>query len=114
MYVDTGHIVYAQPNGGLFAAPFDLNSLEVTGPPVPVLDDVSMVVIGANSIIRARYSISQTGTLVFGTGGSVAGQAGGGQQQLVVVDLEGNEETLVLAPRNIVDVAWSPDGQSNG
>ena len=35
MYVDTGHIVYAHPNGGLFAAPFDLNSLDVTGPARP-------------------------------------------------------------------------------
>ena len=110
-YVDTGHILYAHPNGGLFAAPFDLNSLEVTGPSVPVLDDVSLVVIGNNSIIRARYSISQNGTLVFGTGGPVAGQAGG-EQQLLIVDLEGNEEALVLAPRNLADVAWSPDGQS--
>ena len=110
-YVDTGHIVYAHPNGGLFAAPFDLNGLDVTGPPVPVLDDVSMVVIGANNIIRAKYSISRNGTLVYGTGGFVAGQAGGAQQ-LVVVDLEGNEEALVLAPRDLDAVAWSPDGGS--
>ena len=80
-------------------------------PPVPVLDDVSMVVVGTGGIIRARYSISQNGTLVYGTGGSVAAQTGAGQQ-LVVVDLEGNEEALVLAPRPLGDVKWSPDGQS--
>ena len=110
-YVDTGHIVYAHPNGGLFAAPFDLNRLDVTGPPVPVLDDVSMLVIGTGGIIRARYSISRNGTLVYGTGGAVAGQAVAGQQ-LLEVDLEGNEEALVLAPRLLDDVKWSPDEQS--
>ena len=110
-YVDTGHIVYAHPSGGLFAAPFDLNVLDVTGPPVPVVDDVSMVVVGGQGIIRARYSISQNGTLVYGAGGPVldAQEAG---QRLLIVDLEGNEEALVLPPRNIGSVAWSPDGQS--
>ena len=110
MYVDTGHIVYAHPNGGLFAVPFDLNGLEVTGPSVPVVDDVSLVAAGGQNALRAKYSISQNGTLVYGTGGSVAGQGGGGQ--LVVVDLEGNERTLTLTPRNFGEVAWSPDGRS--
>ena len=112
-YVDTGHIVYAHPNGGLFAAPFDLNALDVTGPSVPVLDDVSMIVIGNAGIIRARYSISQNGTLVYGAGGPVASGPGGGQR-LVIVDLEGNEEPLVLAPRPIPNLgaSWSPDGES--
>ena len=32
--------------------------------------------------------------------------------QLLVVDLEGNEETLTLTPRTLADVHWSPDGQS--
>ena len=37
-----------------------------------------------------------------------------GVQQFVVVDLEGNEEALVLAPRPIpgLGVGWSPDGES--
>ena len=112
-YVDTGHIVYAHPNGGLFAAPFDLNVLDVTGPSVPVADDVSMIVIGNAGIIRARYSISQNGTLVYGAGGPLASATGGGQR-LVIVDLEGNEEPLVLAPRSIpaLGVSWSPGGES--
>ena len=108
-YVDTGHIVYARPNGGLLAAPFDLNVLDVTGPSVPVLDDVSMIVIGGQGIIRARYSISQNGTLVYGAGGPVASAPGGGQR-LVIVDLEGNEAPLVLAPRNISSVPGETGG----
>ena len=38
--------------------------------------------------------------------------AGTGVQQLLVVDLEGNEEALPLDPRVIQRVSWSPDGQS--
>ena len=40
MYVETGHILFAHPNGGLFAAAFDPDRLELTGQAVPVLDDV--------------------------------------------------------------------------
>ena len=106
-YVETGHILYAHPGGGLFAAPFDLNSLEVTGSPVPVLDDVSLLQTGTLTP-RASYSVSQNGTLVYGAGGI----AGGGVQRLLIVDLDGNEEALVLGPRIIGEVGWSPDGQS--
>ncbi|NIW37478.1 MAG: hypothetical protein GWN32_13470, partial [Gemmatimonadetes bacterium] len=37
---------------------------------------------------------------------------GAAASQLTVVDLEGNAEALVLAPRPIGDVGWSPDGAS--
>ena len=100
VYVETGHIVYAQPDGGLFAAPFDLNRLDVSGPSVPVVDDVSMTAVGAGAAPRARFAISQNGTLVYGSGGPDLGTRGGGQQ-LVAVDREGNEEPLSLAPRPI-------------
>ena len=36
----------------------------------------------------------------------------GGEQRLLVIDLDRNEGTLVLTPRNIGEVGWSPDGQS--
>ena len=111
VYVDTGHIVYAHPNGGLFAAPFDLNVLDVSGPSVPVMEDVSMTAVGGGTVPRARFSISQNGTLVYGVGGVGVGISDA-PQGLLRVDLDGNEEALVLAPRNIVSVAWSPDGAS--
>ena len=109
MYLETGHIIYAHPNGGLFAAPFDVNSLEVTGQSVPVLDDVSMPPVGA-FIIRARYSVSRDGTLVYGRGGS--GDTSGGLQRLLIVDLQGNEAPTPLDPRTFNTPRWSPDGES--
>ena len=40
-YIPSGQLVYARA-GGLLAVAFDLKRLEVTGPPVSVLEDVSM------------------------------------------------------------------------
>jgi serine/threonine-protein kinase len=36
----SGHLIYLH-DGTLFAAPFDLNRLEVTGQPVPVVEGVT-------------------------------------------------------------------------
>jgi len=46
----------------LFAVPFDLSRLAVTGTPQPVLEDVSNREGGAGS---ANFDFSQTGTLVY-------------------------------------------------
>ncbi len=45
-YAPTGHILYGA-GGVLFAVPFDLDRLAVTGDPVPVLEDVMMSLAGA-------------------------------------------------------------------
>ena len=66
-YLDTGHILYAHPNGGLFAAPFDLNGLEVTGQSRPVVDDVLLPNV-TTFTPRAAYSVSRDGMLVYGMG----------------------------------------------
>ena len=105
MYVETGHLIYADQAGTLWAVEFNVGRGEVVGDAVPVLDGISIVGGG----VWARYSVSRSGTLVYETGGGVGG---GTQRQLVVVDLEGNETPLVLTPREIGRVAWSPDGQS--
>ena len=63
--------------------------------------------------LRARslgwdfFAVSQTGSLVYLTGG-----AEGGLLQLVEVDLDGNAQALDLAPRDIATVGWSPNGRS--
>ena len=103
-YVETGHILYADASGGLWAVPFDTNRLEVLGGAVPIFDGLS---IPRNRF--ARYSVSRNGTLVYG-----AGLGGGGVEgrRLLIVDLEGNEMPLVLPPRDIRDVNWSPRGRS--
>ena len=107
MYVATGHLLYTDVSGTLWAVAFDARRGEVGGEPVTLLDGVS--ILGGNQ--WARYSVSRSGTLVYSAGG-VAGGVGLGNQRLALVDLEGNEEILVLSPRQFGHLKWSPDGRS--
>ena len=106
MYVETGHLLYTDELGTLWAVAFDARQGEVIGEPVTLFDGVSRP--GGP---WARFTVSQNGTLVYATG--FAGGAGEpGAQRLAVVDLEGNEEILVLNGRQFGALKWSPDGRS--
>ena len=107
VYVETGHILYLDGSGGLWALPFDAGNGDVLGNAVPIVDGVS--VMSFQEYRFPRYSVSRNGTLAYGAGGGAGAGVGGGTQ-LLVVDLEGNAEALALTPRNINDVKWSPDG----
>ena len=62
-YLASGHLVYIH-DGTLFAAPFDLGRLEVTGEPVRARDAVT-----SNSVTGgAQFAASANGTLVYRTG----------------------------------------------
>lgn len=49
-YAATGHIVYGTGAGTLFAASFDLARLEITGPPVRVLENVFTIKDGPGMV----------------------------------------------------------------
>ena len=104
-YVETGHILYVDGSGGLWALPFDAANGDVLGDAVPILDGVSTAATGAFRF--PRYSVSRNGTLVYGTGTSAVDA-----RRLLIVDLEGNPEPVGLSPRVFGDVRWSPDGRS--
>ena len=108
-YVETGHLLYVDALGGLWAVPFDAKSGEVLGGAVPIIDGLSVLPFQGGVV--ARYSVSRNGTLVYGAGGGAGGGAGL-QQRLLVVDLQGNEEAAPLDPRSFVRPRWSPDGES--
>ena len=59
-YVASGHLTFVRGTT-LFAMPFDLSRLEVTGGEVPVVEDVS--VIGPSG--TADYSVSAAGVLAY-------------------------------------------------
>ena len=61
-YAPSGHLLLA-PSGELIAIPFDLERLEVTGAPRPVLENVSTSVTNV-----AWFAVSDTGTLAFASG----------------------------------------------
>jgi serine/threonine protein kinase/Tol biopolymer transport system component len=98
-YSPSGHLVYAR-EGKLMAVPFDLRKLQVTGPPVPVLDGVFM----STNTGMAAFSISSNGGLVYAAGG-----VEGGVRSPVWVDRKGGATPLPLPARSYLHPRLSPD-----
>jgi len=59
-YLPSGHIVYIH-DGTLFAAPFDLDRLQVTGPPAPAVEGVE----SSSASGGAQFSYSDRGALAY-------------------------------------------------
>jgi Tol biopolymer transport system component/tRNA A-37 threonylcarbamoyl transferase component Bud32 len=100
-YVPTGHLVYARA-GGLLAVPFDLKRLQVTGPPVSILEGVTM----NTSFGIAEFSPSADGSLAY-----IPGGATGGDRTLFWVDRKGATQQLPAPPRGYMSPRLSPDGR---
>jgi len=60
----TGHLVFASLDGRILAAPFDPDAMELTGAPVPLVEEVGM----RND--DAMFSLSETGDLLYWSTGS--------------------------------------------
>jgi len=99
-YLPSGHVVYVH-EGTLFAVPFDLKRLEITGQPAPILEGV--VTTTANG--GAQFSFSETGNLVY--------LAGRGVQNVSVywMDHEGKFAPLREPPGSYYNPVFSPDGK---
>jgi Tol biopolymer transport system component len=100
-YVTTGHLVYAS-GGTLFAVPFDLSRLAVTGGAVSVVEGVRREVGSAGR----SFVFSQSGSLVY-----VPGPASTGQQDLALFDRKGKMEALNLPDGRYDFPRVSPDGK---
>ncbi len=102
-YVVTGHLVYAQAGtpGTLLAVPFDVERLEVTGIPVPIVEGVQQSAASG----LAQFSFSDLGTFVYVPGGT-----GTGLSRLVWVDRQGTAEPLAAPPHLYRGPSLSPDG----
>src|SRR5262249_48167510 len=100
-YSPSGHIVYAR-SGALFAVPFDLTRLEVTGPPTQVIDGLMM----SRNTGAAHFSLSPAGDVIYAPGGLEAGE-----RTLVWVDRQGKAQPLSLPPRSYLHPRISPDGR---
>ena len=100
-YIPTGHIVYVS-GATLFAVPFELSTLTVTGRPVPVIEDIRRImgVVGA-----AHFAFSRSGSMAYVAGGSI------GQQEFVVFDRSGAMEGLKLPAGRYHFPRVSPDGK---
>jgi Tol biopolymer transport system component/tRNA A-37 threonylcarbamoyl transferase component Bud32 len=97
-----GRIVFLR-GMALFSAPFDLRSLRVTGPAVPLSEDI---VVDASERI-AQFGLSDDGTLVFVAGPAVGPRA----TAVLTVDRRGNETPIPLPAGNYAFPRLSPDGR---
>ncbi|HSW38977.1 MAG TPA: protein kinase, partial [Acidobacteriota bacterium] len=100
-YLPTGHIVYCLGDT-LFAVPFDLNALKVTGGAVPMVEGVF------RSGGAPQYAVSASGMLAYipvaSPGATQPGRA------LVWVDRNGKEEVIPAEPHFYGNPRISPDG----
>jgi len=97
-YAASGHLVFVR-QGALFAAPFDLERLEVTGPEAQVVEGVLTDSIWADAV----YDIASDGTLVYVRGGDYA------ETVPTWITRDGREEPLPI-PRNVYGTfQLSPD-----
>ena len=106
-YLSTGHLLFARV-GTLMAAPFDLASLELTGPEVRVLEGVSHGIHTGGTgweTGSAQFAVSSSGTLAY-IGGSVFPET---RRQVVWVDRSGRVEPTRIEPGQYYSLRLSPD-----
>ena len=99
-FLPSGHLVYMH-RGTLFAAPMDLRRLELTGPPVPLLQDVGF----HPGTGTAGFTFSQSGMFVY-----VAASPDDQLRPIGLMDEKGKLELLPLAKARYTHPRVSPDG----
>jgi serine/threonine-protein kinase len=95
-----GHLVYIN-KGTLFAVPFDPDTLEVRGTPVPVLHKVSY----SSNNGSAQFDCSQAGTLVYRS------RQAGEMVSLQWFNGGGKSQPLPAKPGSYIESHLSPDGK---
>ena len=101
-YTPTGHLVYAAEDASVRAVAFDVDALEVTGSPVPLIENI---VVKENG--TADFSISDGGKLLYTLRTADLEVS----RTLTWVDRQGGRESVSGLPENLYSsVALSPDG----
>jgi serine/threonine protein kinase/Tol biopolymer transport system component len=99
-YVPTGNLLYGH-GGKLLSVPFDLRRLQVTGPPVTILDDVTEDAESG----AVQFAASDNGTLVYLPGGLQRTE-----HSLLWIDHAGQASEIAAPPRAYWAPRISPDG----
>jgi serine/threonine-protein kinase len=97
-FASSGHLIFFR-DGALLAAPLDVEHLDITGPPVRVLENVEVDNYGA-----PLAAVSGSGSLVYVAQGT-------NLSQLVRVSRQGLEQPITDTPRRYVLPRLSPDGR---
>ena len=99
-YLETGHLLYGFRDTPM-AVPFDVERLEVTGGPVPLVEGVNRAAFRGAAIL----DVARNGTLVY-----QPFQAKAGARTLTWVGRDGTEENLPVPARFYLYARLSPDG----
>jgi serine/threonine protein kinase len=100
-YLPSGHLVYLH-EGTLFAAPFDIDRLQVTGQAVPVLEDVTTSAATGG----AQFAVGDNGTLLY-----LPGEGFSQSSPIAWIDASGKISSLRAASSNWAGPEFSPDGR---
>ncbi|MBY0507480.1 MAG: protein kinase [Bryobacteraceae bacterium] len=101
--LSSGHLIF-QRNGEIFIAPFDTGSLTVTGPSVPLGEQIRYD-RPATPLALPEIAISRNGTFAYLPAVDTAGTLG-------LVGRDGTFRPLALPPANVDKPRGSPDGRS--
>jgi hypothetical protein len=101
-YSPSGHLLFVR-DGRVFAVPFDVGRLEVTGPEVPVLDGVKT----SHNSGGANFMVSDTDSLVYVPENSSTPD----DALLAWLDRRNQIHELPAPARNYINPRISPDGQ---
>jgi len=100
-YLPTGHLVFVR-EGTLYAAPFDVDSMQVTAAPKSVIEHI----LSDPSSGVAHLATSDEGTLVYARGDAMSGN----QSNLEWMDSSGHTAEIPAGPRAVQTPRLSPDG----
>jgi serine/threonine protein kinase/Tol biopolymer transport system component len=100
-YLRSGHLVYAQ-GAALFAVPFDVNRLEVTGQPVAIVQGVTTYTVSGAPL----FAVSDAGTLAYVPGDLITTDA-----PMMWMRRDGTMTPMRSVPRDWRAPQFSPDGK---
>ena len=97
----SGYLIYVN-RGTLFAVPLDPIALEVRGPAVPILEQVTY----NSGVGAAKLDTSQSGALIYENG-----ESSGGLVTLQWLEESGKTQPIIAKPGNYGRPSLSPDGR---
>jgi serine/threonine-protein kinase len=100
-YLASGHLVFLH-DATVFAVPFDLRTLSISGEPAPAIEGVTANAASGG----AQFAVSETGTLVF-----TPGQGIGGSTPIAWLNRNGTSTPLRATSAPFANPQFSPDGQ---
>ncbi|CAN5356660.1 hypothetical protein BH23GEM2_BH23GEM2_17130 [soil metagenome] len=100
-YAESGHLLYVRDQA-IFAVPFDLRTLEVRGPAVPVQEDVNWTATDG----LGAFAVSSNGTLVY-----LKASLWNVPHRVVLTDRTGREEPAIPGSGAFAEPRLSPDGR---